>query len=195
MRSMSKSRPLSQAPKANKLRIAERKETAMRGEDMYEEGIVTATARGRATVAVAQSDACEECTAKIFCKNTPDEAQSVDVRDPFGVSTGDTVRFVIRGESLFAAAGLLYGIPLLLLLAGVLVGMYAWDPGIMRKELWSFLLGIGATAAYYLAVFLSGLGRGSAGALMPEIVLVHAQGSQTSDSAVPDAPGDAVVHS
>jgi hypothetical protein len=73
--------------------------------------------------------------------------------------------------------------------------MYAWDPGIMRKELWSFALGLGATAAYYIAVFLSGLGRGSAGALMPEIVLVHAHGSRTSDAAVPDASGDAVAHS
>lgn len=144
----------------------------MRGEDIYENGIVTATGQGNATVAVLRSDHCEECTAKIICGVGEQNENHVEAMDPFGVHVGDEVRIRIRGESLFAAAGLLYGIPLLLILAGILTGTYLFDPGIMRQELWAFTLGIGLAALYYLLVFLGSdaLRRKS---LMPDIVSVR----------------------
>lgn len=142
----------------------------MRGEDIYEDGIVLSTEGGRATVAVAMGDACEECTAKVFCSSNEGKDNTVVARDPFGVHTGDRVRIVVHGEDMFRAAFLLYGIPLLLILGGVLFGTYGYDPGIMPNELWAFGLGIGPAVLYYLVFFLAG---GGGDRMMPDIVSVR----------------------
>lgn len=144
----------------------------MRGEDMYEEGVVVAAEAGRATIAVAVGEACEECTAKVFCSAGEAKENTVVARDPFGVHAGDHVRFVVHGEDMFRAAFLLYGIPLLLILAGVLTGTYVFDPGLMANELWSFLLGIGLAVLYYILFFLFG-SEASGERLMPDIVSVQ----------------------
>jgi sigma-E factor negative regulatory protein RseC len=143
----------------------------MRGEDIYEEGIVLSAEGGRATIAVAVGEACEDCSAKIFCATGESKQNTVIARDPFGVHTGDQVRIVVHGEDMFRAAFLLYGIPLLLILGGVLVGTYLYDPGLMVNELWSFVLGIGSAVIYYLLFFLR---RGEArdDDMMPDIVFV-----------------------
>lgn len=144
----------------------------MRGEDIFEEGIVVDAGGGRATVAVTMSDACEECSAKVFCAAGEAKQNTVIARDPFGVHEGDHVRIVVHGGDMFRAAFLLYGIPLLLILGGVLTGTYLFDPGFMATELWSFILGIGLASLYYAAVFLSG-DRIRGDRMMPDIVGVQ----------------------
>ncbi|MBR9978695.1 MAG: SoxR reducing system RseC family protein [Bacteroidetes bacterium] len=144
----------------------------MRGEDIYEEGIVLSVDEGQATIAVSINDACEECTARIFCGPGDAKQNTVVARDPFGVHTGDRVRIVVHGEDMFKAAILLYGIPLLLILGGVLFGTYVYDPGIMATELWSFIVGIGAAGMYYL-IFLFGGWHTDEHAMMPDIVFVQ----------------------
>ncbi|MFA6233792.1 MAG: SoxR reducing system RseC family protein [Bacteroidota bacterium] len=144
----------------------------MRGEDIFEEGIVLAAGSGRATIAVALGDACDECSAKVFCSAGDAKQNTVQARDPFGVHIGDHVRIIVHGEDLFKAALLLYGIPLVLILAGVLLGSYVIDPGLMPTELWSFLLGGGLAGFYYLGFFFSG-GESRYDSMMPDIVLVQ----------------------
>ncbi|MCB2206578.1 SoxR reducing system RseC family protein [bacterium] len=153
----------------------------MKGEDLYEEGIVVRSADGTATVMVMNSDSCHECGAKMFCSASEGSENTVTVRDPFGAHAGDTVRFVIRGEIMFKVAAYLYGIPLVLILSGVLFGMYVYDPGVMPRELWSFMLGLSATALYYLLFFVAGSGMRS-GKLMPSIV--HVKGAELADDAM-----------
>jgi positive regulator of sigma E activity len=144
---------------------------AVKGEDIYEDGIVLRSEEGKATIAVMGSDSCHDCGAKVFCSASDGKENTVEVHDPLGAHAGDTVRFVIRGEIMFKAAGMLYGVPLILIIAGVLVGTYLFDPGIMPRELWSFILGIGAAGFYYLIFFLSGSGAHS-GSMMPSIVQI-----------------------
>lgn len=143
----------------------------MKGEDIYEEGMVLRTADGKATVAVMGSDACHDCGAKMFCSASENAENTVEVLDALGAKAGDMVRFVIRGEIMFKVAGYLYGIPMVLIIAGILVGMYVFDPGLMPRELWSFVLGLGAAGLYYLVFFLSGSGANS-GSMMPSIVQI-----------------------
>ncbi len=144
----------------------------MRGEDFYEEGIVLSAAAGRATVEIAVGTACDECGAKVFCSAGEEKQHTVEARDPFGVHTGDRVRIVVHGEDMFRAAFLLYGIPLVLVVAGVLIGTWVIDPQVMAAELWSSLLGIGLAGMYYLVFFL-GSRKGRRGGMMPDIVLVQ----------------------
>jgi sigma-E factor negative regulatory protein RseC len=144
----------------------------MRGEDFYEEGFVLTAADGRATVEIAVGAACEECGGKMFCSAGEEKRHTVEARDPFGVRTGDSVRIVVHGEDMFRAAFLLYGIPLVLIVAGVLIGTYLVDPGVMAVELWSAVLGVGLAGLYYLVIFLSGW-EGRRGGMMPDIVFVN----------------------
>ncbi len=144
----------------------------MKGEDIFEDGVVLDSTDGTATVVVMGSDSCHACGSKMFCSAADGKQNTVTVRDPFGAHAGDHVRFVIRGEIMFKAAAYLYGIPLVLILSGILVGMYIFDPGLMPRELWSFILGISAAALYYLVFFLSGSGAAS-GSMMPSIVNVR----------------------
>lgn len=145
----------------------------MKGEDIYEEGVVLRSDEGTATVMVMDGESCHECGAKMFCSAADGRENTVTVRDPLGAHAGDTVRFVIRGEIMFKAAAMLYGIPLALILGGILAGMYLFDPGLMPRELWAFLLGLSAAGLYYLMFFFSGSGARS-GNMMPSIVHVRA---------------------
>ncbi|MDT8324622.1 MAG: SoxR reducing system RseC family protein [Bacteroidota bacterium] len=156
----------------------------MKGEDIYEEGIVLNSVDGTATVMVMDSESCHECGARMFCSAADGRENTVTVHDPFGAHAGDAVRFVIRGEIMFKAAALLYGIPLALILGGVLVGMYMFDPGLMPRELWSFLLGLFAAGLYYLMFFFSGSGARS-GSMMPSIVYVRAAADTAHDGTTP----------
>jgi len=159
----------------------------MKGEDIYEEGIVIRSSEGTATVMVMDGESCHECGAKMFCSAADGKENTVTVRDPLGAHAGDTVRFVIRGEIMFKAAALLYGIPLVLILGGILTGMYLFDPGLMPRELWAFLLGLSAAGLYYLAFFFSGSGARS-GNMMPSIV--HVRGVEERDAGETGLPHD-----
>jgi positive regulator of sigma E activity len=140
----------------------------MRGEDFFEEGIVVSAADGSAVVRIQHPDTCEECSAKLFCTPGEADAHTVTAMDPLGVHSGDAVRILVRGENVFRAAAMLYGVPLVLLLAGLLLGMNVIAPLFLPRELFAFACGLCAAGTWYLGLFLSG---GAASArIMPEIV-------------------------
>lgn len=120
-------------------------------EELYEEGIVKEAKDGIAVISIHDSESCHECTAKIYCKPGNSEGRSLTVRDPYGVHPGDKVRVVIKGSKILSASFRLYGIPLLLLLAGIFLGMEVFDT---NKELYSSLFAVGLVAVYALYIFL-----------------------------------------
>ncbi len=120
-------------------------------EEIYEEGIVKEADDGFAIIHIQDSDNCHECTAKIYCKPGKSEGRSLTVRDPYGVHPGDKVRVVIKGSQILSASFRLYGIPLMLLLAGIFIGFQVFES---NKELYSSLLAIGMVGLYTLYMFL-----------------------------------------
>lgn len=120
-------------------------------EELYEEGIVKESKDGIAIISIRDSDNCHECTAKIYCKPGKSEGRSLTVRDPYGVHPGDKVRVVIKGSKILSASFRLYGIPLVLLLAGIFIGLEVFES---NKELFSSLLGVGMVTVYALYMFL-----------------------------------------
>lgn len=86
---------------------------------MIQTGLVVAAGDGKATVRIVRSDACGKCNACFsFGKNEAD----IELDDPIGVAPGDRVRIELHGKSVFRASLLMYGIPLVALIAGVLIG-------------------------------------------------------------------------
>lgn len=123
------------------------------GETLIEEGIVTGLipARGnqpaQATVRLETGEHCERCAANFLCRPADGDRRMMDVLDPIGVRVGDRVQVEVPGGALLKASILVYGLPLLLLLAGVILGMLIWPEGRPMRDLWSFLLGVGLAAA------------------------------------------------
>jgi positive regulator of sigma E activity len=125
---------------------------------MRETGKVISTKNDRAEVEVVARGECEHCTAHGICNWTGTNVRKVLAVNKVGAATGDVVELeTIEGTG--AKSNLMvFGIPVLLMLAGVLVGGLA-----IRKDVWSGILagvglalGLGIVKAIDIAVSRSG---------------------------------------
>lgn len=123
----------------------------MYNEELTEEGIVKESKNGIATIVISNSDQCEECTAKLYCKPGNSNERRLVVKDPFGVKTGDKVKVSIKGNKILSASFLLYGIPLVLLLGGLLIGMNIFST---NKEIFSTLFSIVLVSVYFSGLYI-----------------------------------------
>jgi sigma-E factor negative regulatory protein RseC len=123
----------------------------MNQEEYLEEGVVIGLEGKRAVVLLTGTDQCEQCGLHDHCKPTGAAGRSLIATDPLGVRPGDRVQVIVQGKNVLLATVLLYGIPLLLLLVGIFVGLALFKTNI---ELYSSLLGLGLMGVYALALFL-----------------------------------------
>lgn len=123
------------------------------GETLLEEGVVLAVTPAlgdrpaEARVRLLAGDHCEGCPAGAFCRPSGDERRFMDVLDPVGVAVGDHVQVAVPGGAVLKASFLIYGLPLLLLLAGVGLGTLIWPATDRFRDLWSSLAGIALAGA------------------------------------------------
>ena len=106
---------------------------------MRETGKVVSTRDDRAEVEVAAKGECEHCSAHGICNWTGTGVRKVLAVNRAGANVSDLVELEIA-EGIGAKSNLLvFGIPVLFMLAGVLVGGL-----VLRKDLWSGILaGVG----------------------------------------------------
>ena len=126
----------------------------MNSEVIIEEGIVVSIENGFANVSVSQSDSCDECSAKIICRPKQSDERIVKVIDLFGVKPGDKVHFEVKGKDLLNASFSLYGVPLILFVVGILLGMSLFSQ-FRAKELFSFLFAAALVALYFFLSMLN----------------------------------------
>ncbi len=91
-------------------------------------GTVIAVDGENATVAFKRSKACGDCHACISFGT--DQAQTA-IRNTLGAAIGDRVAIELHQGSVFKASLILYGLPLVLLLAGVLLGITVLESGVV----------------------------------------------------------------
>ncbi|MEJ5263432.1 MAG: SoxR reducing system RseC family protein [Ignavibacterium sp.] len=116
-------------------------------EEITEEGIVKQSKDGIAEIIISDSNHCEECSAKIYCKPGNNNFRTLLAKDPFNSESGDKVTITINGSTILKATFQLYGIPLLITLATILFGMNFF---IINKELYSSVLGLTLSGIYLL---------------------------------------------
>lgn len=138
-------------------------------EELYEEGIVKESHDGIAEIVIAKSDQCEECTAKLYCKPGSSNERSLTVSDPFGVHPGDKVRVSINGNQILKVSFLIYGVPLILILTGLFLGMQFFEK---NKELFSSLTALGLVSVYILIIFFIDKKRSREIRSYPKIIFV-----------------------
>lgn len=120
----------------------------MAWEVFYEEGEVVEASGDQAVVLLLPWSGCSECSVRELCKTGSDQRRSLKVKNARGARPGDRVKIEVTGGSLLSAAGLVYGVPLALLLAGVLLGS-------LHSEWAAGLLGLALPALYALGLWLA----------------------------------------
>jgi sigma-E factor negative regulatory protein RseC len=121
-------------------------------EELTEEGIVKASKDGIAEIIISDSNHCEECSAKIYCKPGNEKFRTLLAKDPFNSDAGDKVIVKINGSRILKASIQLYGITLLILLIGIVVGMNLFNS---NKELYSTIFGITLSGIYLKIISLT----------------------------------------
>jgi sigma-E factor negative regulatory protein RseC len=89
---------------------------------MIEEvGTVTKVEGIMASVAVSKKSSCDGCTAGGACKTTP-EGVEIEAVNTIHAREGQTVRISMKPYTYIKGAMLIYGIPVVLLITGAIIG-------------------------------------------------------------------------
>jgi positive regulator of sigma E activity len=111
---------------------------------MRETGKVVSTKNDRAEVEVAARGECEHCTAHGICNWNGTNVRKVLTVNKVGAGAGDTVELETVEGSGAKTNLLVFGIPVVLMLAGVLIGGL-----VLRKDMWSGILaGVGLALGF-----------------------------------------------
>jgi len=111
---------------------------------MRETGKVVSTNNDRAEVEVAAKGECEHCTAHGICNWTGTSVRKVLTVNKVGAGVGDMVELETVEGSGAKTNLLVFGIPVALMFAGVLIGGL-----VLRKDMWSGILaGVGLALGF-----------------------------------------------
>jgi sigma-E factor negative regulatory protein RseC len=89
---------------------------------MIEEiGIITKTEGVTAKVAIQKKGTCEGCSVKGVCE-TQGEGAEIEALNPINAKVGQTVKVSIKPQVYLKGTMLVYGIPLIALIAGAIFG-------------------------------------------------------------------------
>ena len=121
-------------------------------EQIVENGVVVKILNSeQAQITMVRSSACESCKS-MFCNISNEDSKRnqtiLDVINTKGAKVGDTVEVTIGGGTILNLAAMVYGIPILIILAVLIAGSYL-IPG-EHTELISILIAVGLTAIYYV---------------------------------------------
>lgn len=139
-------------------------------EELYENGIVKESKNGLATIIISDSDHCEECSAKLYCKPGNEKSRILIVKDPFGTMFGDRVKIAINGNTIIKATFILYGIPLILLLIGLFLGSQLFS---VNVEVYTSLIVLGLIFFYALSIMILSDKQGAIIKSYPKIISIE----------------------
>ncbi len=160
--------------------------------DMEEDGRVVAVRNDRAEVEVVPGEACKRCGASGFCNWGGKKVKLVTARNEAGAEAGDKVTVRTPEKGRFGSAALVFGLPALLMVAGVIAGSLLWN------DTWAAILaGIGLATGLAIVKTVD-LMAGRSGKRLPVIVRVLAEDNKggkdesMADSSAGRSDGDDV---
>lgn len=147
-----------------------------------EEGIVVDCMEGRALVKTEGSSACKGCASVELCRPVTDESQNiVETENPIGAVKGDKVIIVAETKELLKASLIVYLVPLILFIVGVLIGEIVGEAGIFRsnKDLLAGLFGFAMLIVAFAGIRIFGKRRERGGIPLPKIARILRSGIAT----------------
>jgi sigma-E factor negative regulatory protein RseC len=118
-------------------------------EIIKEKGVVKGFDGSTVEVIMKSSEECEECTAKIYCKPTSESKNLLSIPCKDELIIGDLVEVAIKGKTVFLFSLFFYGIPLLILIATILFGVF-FLTDVHNIEFYSFVISLLLLAVYYI---------------------------------------------
>ncbi|MCP4751341.1 MAG: SoxR reducing system RseC family protein [Proteobacteria bacterium] len=89
-----------------------------------ESGTIVSLRGDKALVKLSKTEACEDCSVRIFCRTSSDDAKEMLVYNPIGARVGQQVDIAETGNLMLKLALMQFGVPLLGLLIGILAVFY-----------------------------------------------------------------------
>lgn len=147
---------------------------------MKETGVVVKVESGQMTVRFSRTEACKKCGG---CSQGEDGSMITVVRNEIGAKVGDWVALELAEGSLLLASLLAYGLPLVGLVGGLLLGT-ALAPRWPQMDPNALPLGCAAvlTMLAYMVNHITEPLRRKSGRFSPHAVLVRAAENQSSGS-------------
>lgn len=149
-----------------------------------EQGRVVKVVGGRAEVEVVPSGACSHCGAAGICNWTGKKEKIVEARNPVGAKPGETVVLGRSGKVGAGSALLVFGLPALLLVAGVVLG------SLLLNERWAGILAAAGLGLGVAVVLLVNRSAARSGRGLPEILRIVAEGCKGDDDETVADRGD-----
>lgn len=125
----------------------------MFSEQLTEKGQVIEKSGKKIRIQINSPANCEDCSAKIFC-NSSEGRKIVEVSSSKSFNEGDEVKIFVKGSQIVKFSFLYYGIPLVLLVTGIIISYY-FIKNSNIKELLSFFSGLMITIIYYTVLFFA----------------------------------------
>jgi len=144
-------------------------------EELHEEGIVRSVHEGITIVSVVKSDECHSCGAQSICKPDSGKEKTIAVVNDIGAKPGERVTISIQGGIVIQASFALYGMPLLLLVAGIWLGVTLFS-GHQLQDVFGFLFGTALMGLYYLIYYQSQKSRKGNKVQLPVITAIKSAG-------------------
>ena len=117
---------------------------------MAEKGLVIDEKGDKLVIKMTRKEACAKCRACIAGLSEKD--MILEARNLCGASVDDWVEVELEADGFLFAVGVMYGIPLIALLAGVLIGNFVIAPALsfINPDVVSFFTGIIFTGLAYI---------------------------------------------
>lgn len=124
--------------------------------DMEEQGTVVQVKEMIAVIKAQRSGSCDSCASKKSCHSggTSDEATFIEADNSIGAKVGDHVIFAVGAGSVIKAGVLIYLVPILSFIGGVVLGQILSGPFFPETN---HDLVAGAFGALFLAIAFVGL--------------------------------------
>jgi len=120
---------------------------------LEEEGIVLELSDDQAVVAVTAGSACDKCPSASICHSDGDR-KTITALNPHKAKPGDRVYVVMHSQMYLKGTIIVYGIPMVLFIAGAILGNYmagtyfpGWNADLMAAACGTLLLVLSFGAA------------------------------------------------
>ncbi|MCD8089635.1 MAG: SoxR reducing system RseC family protein [Clostridiales bacterium] len=121
---------------------------------MAEVGKVIACEGDQVKLVLKRREACGKCRA--CTAGLTEKEMEMKARNLCGASVGDNVEVFIEQTNFLKAVIIMYGIPMVMFLAGVIIGYYGGQYlGMSNPNIAAIVLGVVLTAATYVIIHLN----------------------------------------
>jgi len=148
---------------------------------MEEEGVIIKLSGIYAHIKAKKSGACNKCSTKDACASLNETEVLLEAENTIGAMVGDKVVFTADTAAILRAGAMVYLLPLIAFIAGVVIGQVYTDmmPVDLNADLVSAIIGFVLLLATYLGLYVYNKKTADKDTPTPKIVRIIGQDTET----------------